>query len=74
MIENVISEAMDIFIEYLNKDENKAKLQIHLLNPIIKEISTRLGKYIFIMFFAYIIILILIIYILCTVVSSKNSL
>lgn len=73
MLENVINETFDIIIDYMNQKENQEKIKIHVINPIITEVSSRLGKYIFILFFAYIVVLILIIYILCTLLSKEKS-
>ena len=72
MLDNIVSETIDILVKYLQKKENKEKIQENIIDPIIKEVSTRLGKYIFVMFVAYIVILILIIYILCTLLSSRT--
>ena len=70
MIKNIFNESLDIFIEFINQVENKQKIREHVINPITSEISTRLGKYIFILFLMYIIVLLLIIYILVTLLSK----
>ena len=70
MIKNIFNESLDIFIELINQDDNKQKIREFVINPITSEISTRLGKYIFILFLMYIIVLILIIYIIVTLLSK----
>lgn len=70
MIKNIFNESIDLFIQFLNEKENKQKIRECIIDPITTEISTRLGKYIFILFLMYIIVLLLIIYTLITVLSK----
>ena len=69
---NIFKESLDIFIEFVNQEENKQKIRESVIDPITSEISTRLGKYIFILFLMYIVVLILIIYILVTLLSKRE--
>lgn len=69
----MLTESLDIFIEFINQSANKEKIREHVINPITSEISSRLGKYIFILFLMYIIVLILIIYILVTLLSNNHT-
>ena len=72
MINDIFKESLDIFIDFVNQDENKQKIRENVINPITSEISTRLGKYIFILFLMYIVVLILIIYIIVTLLSKHD--
>ena len=71
MIKKMFNESLDLLIDFINQDDNKQKIKENVIDPITSEISSRLGKYIFIMFVMYIIVLILIIYILVTLITKR---
>jgi p-aminobenzoyl-glutamate transporter AbgT len=73
MLEKITHDFLDKFITELNKKNNKKKINTHIINPIICDISNKLYPYIVTLFIMYIIILLLIISILAMLISNRKK-
>ena len=72
MIYKITTDLLNKCIFELKKEENKEKININIVDPIIENLSKKLYPYILIVFFMYILIIIIIISILILLISNKK--
>ena len=72
MISKLSKEVLNKCIIELQKDENKKNINIHIIDPLIKNITNRLYPYLITIFIMYILILILAITILIFLIMKKK--
>jgi hypothetical protein len=73
MIYKITEDILNKCIIELNKNENREKININLIDPIISNITNKLHPYMITIFGMYILILILIISIMFILIMNKNK-
>jgi len=73
MIYKITEDLLNKCITELKKQENREKININLIDPIISSISNRLHPYMVTIFSMYILILILIISIMVILIINKKK-
>lgn len=73
MINKITNDLLNKCISEFNKDENRKKINIDIIEPIINDISNRLYPYMIIIFIMYILIIVLIITILFILIIRRKK-
>ena len=73
MIYKITNDLLNKFIIEFNKDENRKKINVEIIDPIINDISNRLYPYMIIIFIMYILIIVLIITILFILIIRRKK-
>ena len=73
MIQKITNNILSKCIEELKKKENKEKINVNIVNPVITNLSQRLYPYFVALFIMYILVLILIISILIIILLNRKK-
>ena len=73
MMNKITNDILNKCIIEFNKDENRKKINIEIIEPIINDISNRLYPYMIIIFIMYILIIILIITVLFILIIRRKK-
>jgi hypothetical protein len=73
MIQKITTDILYKCINELKKEENQNKIDTHIVQPIISNLSSKLYPYMVILFIMYILILILIISILIVIILNRQK-
>lgn len=73
MLYKITGDLLNKCINELQKQENREKININIIDPIISNISDKIHPYMVTIFCMYILILILVILILIILIINKNK-
>ena len=73
MLYKITGDLLNKCIDELHKQENRDKINLNIIDPIISSLSEKIHPYMITIFCMYILILILVILILLILILNKNK-
>ena len=73
MLQKLTSDILNKCINELKKEDNKTKINEHIVEPVISNLTERLYPYLIILFIMYILVIILVISILIIILFDKKK-